>query len=124
MKNSLTQLFQFLNVSNWCRGHWYKDKHNIATLNDQLAAKFDILGAIGHLFDGKTAQQVKSYLEAHLQLNAPTFLPALFVIPKKPDGTPGPNTHRIDYSNLAKFNDEMTFLEVNRFLKSASEVAQ
>jgi hypothetical protein len=95
----------------------------VFTLNSATAKKFDILGATGHLFDGKTSQKVKAKLEAHLQLNAPTFIPHLFKPPvKKPDGSTQ-NDSRTDYSNLAKFNDEVPYSTVAMFLRSAAEAA-
>lgn len=123
MRTHILQLEAFLQPGNWCRGAWHKDSNGVLTLNSNIAKKFDILGAIGHLFDGKTSQKVKGKLEAHLQLNAPTFMPHLFKPPvKKPDGTIQ-NDSRTDYANLAKFNDEVAYSEVSLFLRSAAEAA-
>ena len=123
MKTIILQLEAFLQPGIWCRGAWYRDNHNVLTLNSHIAKKFDVLGAIGHLFDGKTAQKIKSNLEAHLQLNAPTFMPHLFRPPvKKPDGTTQ-NDSRTDYSNLAKFNDEVPYPTIAMFLRSAAGAA-
>lgn len=124
MYHQLLQLHNFLNVNNWCRGYWYKDANNQATLSAPSAKKFDILGAIGYLFSGKDAQKIKGFLEAQLQVNAPYFMPELFIPPKKrEDGTLAENQARTDYFNLAKFNDEGGFARVNAFLKSAVEAA-
>jgi len=123
MKTHITQLFKFLKASNWCQNVWYKDSLNQRTLNADDAVKYDITGAIGYLFQGKTASAVKRHLEEVLLLGQSKYLAHLYNARKKQeDGSLEPLA-RTDFSNLNAFNDEVPFNKVSMFLFEASEKA-
>jgi len=124
MKNYIQQILNFLTPKNWCHGAWHRTYDGVSTLNNSAASQFCLIGAIGHVLEGKAASMTKRYLEDFLYTNAPNFLPELFVtIPPPPPGKPKPKPHRLDYSNLAKFNDEKSFPDVVRFLQAAAAAA-
>lgn len=121
MQTHLTQLFNFLKPSNWCQNYWYKDSHNRSTLDSNAAVKYDIVGAIGYLFDGKTGAAVKNHLEAFLNERQSKYLNYIFENRKKDkDGKLEP-LRRTDFSNLNAFNDEVDFNKVSGFLFDASK---
>lgn len=119
MRQQLTQLMQFLTQDKWCKGSWYRDRDGVPTLNNAAAKKFDLIGAINTVFSGKQARDLKLFLEGFLAKNHTTYLSHLFSeaqLNKLP-------IRRTDYSNLAQFNDELSFFKLNKFLHDAALVA-
>lgn len=124
MKGSITKLLAFLSPSTWCKGEHHRDAYGAKTLNSGEAKSFCLLGAMGHILQPKEQTALKRFLEGFLYSNAPTFLPELFApLPRGADGKLTGSPHRTDYSNLARFNDEKTFLELQVFLNLARENA-
>lgn len=115
MKKEVKQLLAILTPSNWCRGYWYRRADNTMTLNTTEAAKFDLIGAMYYLFDASTANKLKRFLQNFLFENEDTFLKHL----REENGVKKP-LERTDFGNLAKFNDEINFYQLQSFLQAAS----
>lgn len=123
MKTHLTQLFNFLKPSNWCQHYWYKDNNNRNTLDANAATKYDIVGAIGYLFDGKTGASVKRYLESFIDENNEKYLSHLYENRQKDKTGKLEPLKRTDFTNLNAFNDEVNYGKVSGFLFDASKNA-
>jgi len=123
MKTHLTLLFSFLKPFNWCQHYWYKDSDNRNTLDSNAAVKYDIVGAIGYLFDGKTASAVKKYLESFLAEGNENYLSHLYENRAKDKNGKLEPLKRTDFNNLNAFNDEVHYNKVSGFLFDATKNA-
>jgi hypothetical protein len=99
----------------WCKGAYGKESNGSETLNFSKADRLCLVGALSHLFTGDRLRKNKKFLEKFLEINAQRFLrDDVFHPPKNV-------TARMDYWNLAKFNDESDYPTVMRFLYEARE---
>lgn len=96
----------------WCKHHWSLDSRGFSTLAYD-GVRFCLIGAISHLFPGREGREVKEYLQNYLYVHAGLYIREDVLNPPK-DVTP-----RVDWGNLAKFNDESDHDLVMQFLNEA-----